>query len=173
MEYSFIGNGKLRFFGCPIINVEKLYPSKFSVGEVLYPIRKARLGVLEKIAIKKIILNFKYSQPIFIYKDTFNSLYEEKELCRYLEAQQEVESFNSYVETLIINSGGCGVTEYFANVATSSRTTVGVTKTLRKLKNLISNLRSNNFKTGYIDDDVKASDIIKEIDAILLDGGSP
>ena len=173
MDYTFIGNGKLRFFGCPIINVEKLYPSKFSIGEILYPIRKARLGILEKVAIKKVLLNFKDSQPIFIYKDTFNSLYEEKELCRYLEAQQEVESFNSYVETLIMKTGGCGVTEYFTNVAASSRTTAGITKTLRKLKTLINNLRSDNFKTGYIDNDVKASEIIKEIDSLLLDGGSP
>jgi hypothetical protein len=173
MDYTFISDGKLRFFGCPVINVEKLYPSKFSIGEILYPIRKARLGILEKIAIKKVILNFKDSQPIFIYKDTFNSLHDEEELCRYLEAQQEVESFNSYIETLIMNTGGCGVTEYFTNVAASSRTTAGITRTLRKLKSLINNLRSDNFKTGYIDNDVKASEIIKEIDSLLLDGGSP
>lgn len=173
MDYTFIGDGKLRFFGCPVINVEKLYPSKFSIGEILYPLKKARLGILEKIAIKKVFLNFKDTQPIFIYKDTFNSLYEEKELCRFLEAQQEVDSFTSYVETLIMNSGGCGISEYFSSVASSSRTILGTTRTLKKLKSLIEKLRSDNFKTKYIDNDVKAEEIIKEINSILLDGGTP
>lgn len=172
MDYTYQSSGKIKFFGCPVILVRKLYPSKFSVGEILYVLRKARLGIIEKVAVKKIYLNFVGNKSVFIYKDTFNSLHNEEDLCRYIEAQQEVDSFRDYIEKLIMNSNGCGISEYFINSITNTSST-DITKTLRHLKQLIKGLRSNNFKTKYIDVDVKASDIIKEIDSILLDGGRP
>lgn len=172
MDYTYQSSGKIKFFGCPVILVRKLYPSKFSVGEILYVLRKARLGIIEKVAVKKIYLNFVGNKSVFIYKDTFNSLHNEEDLCRYIEAQQEVDSFRDYIEKLIMNSNGCGISEYFINSITNT-SSADITKTLRHLKQLIKGLRSNNFKTKYIDVDIKASDIIKEIDSILLDGGRP
>lgn len=172
MDYTYQSSGKIKFFGCPVILVRKLYPSKFSVGEVLYVLRKARLGILEKVAVKKIFLNFIGNQTIFIYKDTFNYLHNECDLCRYVEAQQEVDSFRAYIEELIMNSQGCGVSEYFINSISGAPAT-DVTRTLKHLKQLIKGLTSNRFKTQYIDVDIKAKDIIKEIDSILLDGGKP
>ena len=172
MDYSYQSTGKIRFFGCPVVVVRKLYPSKFSVGEILYVLRKARLGILEKVAVKKVNLKFIGNEAIFIYKDTFNSLYNEDDLCRYLEAQQEVDSFREYIEELIMNSNGCGISEYSINSISYGQTT-DIRKSLRHIKQLIKGLTSNNFKTKYIDVDVKAKDIIKEIDSILLDGGRP
>lgn len=170
MDYSYQSSGKLEFFGCPIILIRRLYPSRFSVGEILYIYRKARLGILEKVAVKKINLKLIGNQPIFIYKDTFNSLYNESELCRYVEAQQEVNSFRQYIENLILSSHGCGVSEYIVN-SISYGSPTNMRKALVNIKNLIKRFSSNNFKTQYYDFDIKASDIIKEIDNILLDGG--
>jgi hypothetical protein len=172
MDYSYQSSGFVKFFGCPIILIRRLYPSKFSVGEILYVLRKARLGILEKVAVKKVNLNLHGNEASFIYKDTFNSLYNEEELCRYIEAQQEVQSFKEYIENLIMNSNGCGVSEYLINSISYGHTT-DVRRTLRHIKQLVKGLSSNNFKTKYFDVDVKAKDIIKEIDSILLDGGRP
>lgn len=172
MNYTYKSSGNIKFYGCPTILIRKLYPSKFSVGEILYVLRKARLGVLEKIAVKKIYLKFIGNETIFIYKDTFNSLYNEDDLCRKLEAYQEADSFKDYLKNLILSRGGCGISEYLTN-SISSKSTANITTRLRNLKTLIKGLYSNNFKTKYYDVDLKASDIIKEIDSILLDGGKP
>lgn len=161
MRYVYKSSGKIKFYGCPTILIKRLYPSKFSVGEILYILRKARLGILEKIAVKKVYLKFIENETVFIYKDTFNSLHNEKDLCRQLEAYQESDSFKEYLQNLIISKGGCGAHEYRSK------------NSLKNLKNLIQRLYSNNFKTKYYDIDLEASDIIKEIDSILLDGGTP
>lgn len=161
MDYTYQSYGKLKFFGCPIVSIKKLYPSKFSVGEILYVLSKARVGILEKVAIKKVNLSLIGNEASFIYKDTFNFLHNEYDLCRYVEAQQEVDSFRQYVEDLLLNSDGC-------RFSFDSR---DVLKTLRNLKNLINRLNSNNYKTLYYDVDIRSKDIIKRIDSILLNGG--
>ena len=144
IQYSFTGSGKIRFFGCPIINLNRLYPSKFIVGEVLYILRKARLGVFEKIGVKKVNLFFKGDEPIFMYKDTFNRIHDENALCRQVEAQQEAESFKNYVEELIMKIGGCGVSQYYTSSVSSSPSSVPVGVTLKKLKNLVNKMKSNS-----------------------------
>jgi len=169
MNYTYNSQGDIKFFGCPIVFIRRLYPSKFSVGEVVYILRKARLGILEKVAIKKVNLNLKTNEPIFIYKDTFNSLHNEEDLCRYIEAQQEIDSFREYFENLIMSFRGCGISEYLINNNNSD----DVLAALKHIKNLIKGLKSDNFKTKYIDVDIDAKDIIKNIDYILLDGGKP
>jgi len=172
ISYTFNGSGKIRFFGCPIINLNSLYPSKFAIGEVLYILRKARLGVFEKIGVKKVNLFFKGHQPIFMYKDTFNRIHDENTLCRYPEAQQEAESFKNYLEELIMKIGGCGVSQYYTSSVTSPND-VPVGVTLKKLKNLVNKMKSNSFKTEFINSDIKAAEILKEIERVLLDGGTP
>lgn len=190
MRYVYESSGKIKFYGCPTILIKRLYPSKFSVGEILYILRKARLGILEKIAVKKVYLKFIENETVFIYKDTFNSLHNEKDLCRQLEAYQESDSFKEYLQNLIISKGGCGAHEYLINglpeksmsilndsssmkIQRSLNNILRSKNALKNLKNLIQRLYSNNFKTKYYDIDLEASDIIKEIDSILLDGGTP
>lgn len=161
MDYSYQSTGRLKFFGCPIVEIRKLYPSKFSIGEILYVLSKARLGILEKIAVKKVNLSLIGNRAFFVYKDTFNFLYNEEDLCRYIEAQQEVDSFRQYIEELLLGSDGC-------RFSFDSKDTI---KTLSNLKNLIKQLSSNSYKTQYYDVDVRSKDIIKRIDNILLNGG--
>lgn len=148
MEYFFEGLANIKFFGTPKIHVKKLYPSKFIAGEVVYSLKKARLGALEKICIKDINLNMKYNQPIFIYKDTFNAIYEENELCRLIQAKQEIEGFKNYFNKSVLSSG-----------------------VLAK-DNL---LRSDNFENQYVDYTTDVEKIIDEtkVEIVFLDGGSP
>lgn len=162
MNYTFQGSGKISFFGFPVVKVRKLYPSKFSEGEIVYSLRKARKGIYEKIAIKKVILRFKSGQPIFLYKDTFNTLYNENDLCRNTEAQQEVESYKEYLEGLI----SIGYVETFESYACSPFVTYN------KIIYTINKAQNNNFKTIYFDSTVDAKDLVQGLNSILLDGGS-
>lgn len=163
MDYTFQATGTITFFGFPVIKVRKLYPSKFTEGEIAYVLRKARLGFYEKIAIKKVVLNFKFGQPIFLYKDTFNTLYNEKDLCRFTEAQQEVESYRDYLSNLVFKG-------YLDNPDVCS---FGPSKTSLTIKKIINKVRGNNFGTKYFDAEINSEELIRELDNVLLDGGTP
>ncbi len=57
-----------------------IYP-KYSVGQTLYRCDLAAKGYLEKVTIKQVLLNPPKKPIVAIYKDTFNSLHMETDLC--------------------------------------------------------------------------------------------
>lgn len=79
---------------------------KFEINSIVYSIDKARRGVMEAVAIKdvRLISNRRtYNQIIPLYVDTFNSLWNEDDLCSELEAQTIAIEYLERLEILIQN----------------------------------------------------------------------
>lgn len=80
-EHIATGGMKLRGYGPHIF--QSFYPYKYEEGSSVYVLAKARLGKLERVVIKRVVLNLKhstYNQPIFNYVDTLNEIWLEAEL---------------------------------------------------------------------------------------------
>lgn len=79
MDFSYVSTGGITLLGCssPVTITYNLITA-YSAGDFVWLKYRARLGVLERINIKKInVINFqKYN-----YQDTFNRLWLEYELC--------------------------------------------------------------------------------------------
>lgn len=166
---EFQGSGNFRLVGCANVTVTRLFPSKFLVGEVACVLSKAQMGIIEKIAIKKVKLNLtRYNQPVFVYQDTLNSIYNQDDLCRLFEAQREIESYREYVKGLIKQISACGaqnIVDYFGSNGSYS---------VKFASKLAPEIRSKIYNIILALDKVNAKeDILKEIESILLEGGSP
>lgn len=85
--------GKLNISGCSRMErrISVLY--KWGERSVVYIKPKAIRGILEKIAVKRVILNNKNNFYAPIYQDSLNSLYNESELISELEAINYVEDY--------------------------------------------------------------------------------
>lgn len=82
--------GGLTIFGCALITFLDELRTKYGQGDIVYNVNKARLGVLEKVVVKKqrIIRNIKtHGKFIVLYFDTFNGLWNEWDLVPLSEAQ--------------------------------------------------------------------------------------
>ena len=84
MIYQAIGS--MRITGCSINKVEKNFLVYFAVGSRVYIKKKAKLGILESVVLKKVyrVMPEKYTyqgiQPAISYVDTFNRVWMEEEL---------------------------------------------------------------------------------------------
>lgn len=83
VTYSYTATGGATFNGCAA--TEKITYINYRWGEnsVLYVLAKAQKGILEQVAIKRVILNSgrkTFNQVIPIYQDTLNSLWNENDL---------------------------------------------------------------------------------------------
>ena len=58
---------------------------KYAIGSVLYDCCEARKGILEKVAIKEVMLNPSYGAIVPLYVDTFNAFHNEGDLCEQAE----------------------------------------------------------------------------------------
>lgn len=67
--------------------------SQWETGQTLYIKYRAEIGCLEKVVIKKVLLNGPFQIPI--YKDTFNWLWNESELILQEEATQIVDDWKN------------------------------------------------------------------------------
>jgi len=86
---SYIGSGGFRFGVCSKYWKTINYPHKWSVGDILFSKQKALIGQFEKVAIKEVrlIMNANtFGKMIFIYVDTFNSLWNENDLIQEYDA---------------------------------------------------------------------------------------
>lgn len=87
MQYS--ATGKISIFGCAKTQKSIYYNYKYGENSIVFLRYKAVKGVLEKIAIKKVILQSgrkTFGQIVPLYQDTYNSLYNENDLCTHQEA---------------------------------------------------------------------------------------
>lgn len=83
MDFNYIGTGGLTLSGCADFSITEKFFVTFGVGSIVYNCRKAtQKGQLEKIAIKKVIINS--TQETYI--DTFNAIWDATELCTHEEA---------------------------------------------------------------------------------------
>jgi len=88
--YNEIGAGGSVVASCALITFLDQVHTAYGAGDVLYDLRKARLGVLEKIVIKKqrIVQNIKtYGELRILYTDTHNALWNEWDLVSFSVAQ--------------------------------------------------------------------------------------
>jgi len=87
MEYSFEGSGRIRVVGCAGISGKRNFLVLFSARQRAWVKKKADLGMIESVVIKKINtlppedrLSDWGSQPEVTYTDTFNRVWLEDEL---------------------------------------------------------------------------------------------
>lgn len=96
MTYNETVSGGLIVGGCATITRTEIIVSAFGAGDVLYNINKAKKGVLEKVVIKSYMLakhSLTQGVRVFVYKDTFNALWNEWELVPYATALALAESY--------------------------------------------------------------------------------
>lgn len=76
------GNKLINIKGCAGISKSRNILVNFLVGDIAYVKPSAKKGILEKVRIKKIIMNNGY----LIYKDNINAYYNYDELISYYDA---------------------------------------------------------------------------------------
>ena len=79
---TYISTGGITFKGCANpIKVNKYYKFKYEIGSILYVLKKAKRGVLERVAIRRVnLVDYEGKKPIFNYVDTTNRIWFEQEL---------------------------------------------------------------------------------------------
>lgn len=92
-RYSCVPEGGLESFGCSL--VEKRISVSYRWGErsIVYLKYKAIRGCIEKVAIKRVVMNNKYGGYVPVYWDNLNSIYNENELITEIEARQLVQTY--------------------------------------------------------------------------------
>lgn len=92
-HYSYVSDGGLESFGCAMI--EKSIFAYYKLGErsIVYLRHKAIKGCIEKVAIKRVVINNKVGRYIPIYIDTLNSMYNEDELITEEEARRLIQNY--------------------------------------------------------------------------------
>lgn len=99
---DFTGSGTIKFRGCADYSKSDYYFIRFGEGSEVFVCGKARIGILEKIVIKRfnVIRTHKtFGQPIVQYFDTFNRIWFPNELC---EEEDAIAAAEAYYENRII-----------------------------------------------------------------------
>jgi|GEM_PF-3364150 len=102
MAIQYTALGGINLFGCARVKFSAYYIYKYGENSIVFLRYKAVRGVLEKVAIKKVILQsgFKTGGLIVpLYQDTLNAYYNEEELCTH---QEGVDLAKAYYENLKI-----------------------------------------------------------------------
>lgn len=88
-DYTYIGSGGAETLGCAEVSMKVYYVYPYGEGSIVFLRYKAERGVLEKIAIKRVLIrqNAKTGGAVlFLYQDTLNALFNESDLCTQEEA---------------------------------------------------------------------------------------
>jgi len=110
-SYTYIPNGQIDIKGCSENKRSIFVFYKWGERSVVYVKPKAIRGILERIAVKRVIMNFKLGKYPPIYVDNLNSLYNEDELISETEAKGIVRDYIKRQRSLIEASIG----QCFAN----------------------------------------------------------
>ena len=66
----------------------------WDVGQILFVVGSAKKGFLEAVAIKRVLVNgTPMNQSVVLYKDTYNGLWNEEELCTQDEAAAFIDAY--------------------------------------------------------------------------------
>lgn len=88
-DFNYAGTGGISMFGCAKATVSVFYNYAFGEGSIVFLKYKANKGILERIAIKKVIVKknrHTMGQPVFLYQDSLNAYYNESELVSHQDA---------------------------------------------------------------------------------------
>jgi hypothetical protein len=94
--YDEMASGGAVITGCALLKFYDIIVTQYGTGDILYNLKKAKHGTLEKIVIKyPRLANLKKSQNqiTIIYVDTFNGLWNENELIPLSQAVQYAEDY--------------------------------------------------------------------------------
>ena len=106
---SYTGSGIINISGCSRNEKDIFVLYKWGERSIVFVKPKAVKGIIEKVAIKKVIINLKMGQYRPIYVDTLNSLYNEEELISEYEARQLAQDYiDTERERLADNIRRCG-----------------------------------------------------------------
>jgi hypothetical protein len=86
---AYTGSGSIQLKGCAGVVGKYFYQTKFGERSAAYTLQKAKKGIIEKIVVKQVILHRSpktYNQIVWLYKDTFNGLWNESDLLTHQEA---------------------------------------------------------------------------------------
>jgi hypothetical protein len=102
---SYTGSGTIVISGCTTYRMYKTLVYKWRPGDTLFLRYRAEKGKLEKIVIKeiKIVSNYEINgRTVFMYKDTFNSLYGDGDLVNEYQALQLAKQY--YEKQILITA---------------------------------------------------------------------
>jgi len=103
MATQYTATGGINLFGCAIVKHSAYYTYKYGENSIVFLRYKAIRGVLEKIAIKKVILQSSVKTGgliIPLYQDTLNSYYNEEEICTHQEAVNLAKDYYTNLKAL-------------------------------------------------------------------------
>lgn len=89
-NYTYEGDGIVTTHGYAIVKKKSYINYKWGENSILFVKSKAIKGCLEKVCIKKVIINYgpnTYNKVIPLYQDTLNSLWNENDLIEELDAK--------------------------------------------------------------------------------------
>ena len=101
MTYDEMGSGGVSLRGCGPVTLLHSLVTSFSAGDILFNIKKARRGVLEKVVVKttRVVANRRtFGAKRVLYTDTLNGLWNEDELVPY---QQAVALAEAYYQNML------------------------------------------------------------------------
>lgn len=95
-NYSYVCSGTINLFGCSSYRKKTNVYYKWAEGCILYSKEKAKRGGLEEVYIKMVLLNRSYNQIVPIYKDSYNSLWNE---CDLVDEVDAINLIQEYIDT--------------------------------------------------------------------------
>lgn len=102
---QYIASGGITFSGCALTSKILIFTHRWNVGDVLYLKHKAQKGILEKIAIKKVLLQLDGEiQFPTAYKDTHNGIHGESNLLSEQDALDLIDLFQQRQESLSVQN---------------------------------------------------------------------
>lgn len=96
MIFEYTGSGTIIVEGCTCPKKEIYLYYKWPENSIAYLKYKAEKGIMERVAIKKVIINKNYATKlaeVVLYQDTMNSLYNENDLITEEEAKYLAQVF--------------------------------------------------------------------------------
>lgn len=93
--FNYTGSGTINLIGCGLYRKKINVYYKWAEGSILFSKEKAQKGRLEEIYIKTVLLNRSFNTIIPIYKDSYNSLWNEEDL---VDANEAVLLIQEYID---------------------------------------------------------------------------
>lgn len=90
MSYNYDGSGAVNVSGCASYDKYVYVEYKWPLNSLLFSKEKARKGIMELVAIKRLFVNNNTKtqrQPVKIYQDTHNGLWNERDLLEEADAR--------------------------------------------------------------------------------------
>ena len=94
--FTYAGSGTINLYGCGLYRKKINVYYKWAERSILFSKEKARKGRLEEVYIKTVLLNRSYNQITPIYKDSYNSLWNEEDL---VDANEAILLIQEYIDT--------------------------------------------------------------------------